>query len=93
MGRPEIGRAHVWTPVTLLDLVCRLLREKTKKGLILGQIRVADAEEELKRNSADWTKDKADETRWNIKSLQKGIEKLAEEINGMKLDKDRKSVV
>ena len=24
----EIGRAHVWTPVTLLDLVCRLLLEK-----------------------------------------------------------------
>ena len=41
-------------------------KEKVKKGLILGQIRVADAEEELKRNMADWTKDKADETRWNI---------------------------
>ena len=24
----QIGRAHVWTPVTLLDLVCRLLLEK-----------------------------------------------------------------
>ena len=61
-----------------------------KKGLILGQIRVADAEEELKRNIADWTKDKADETRWNIKSLQKGIDKLVEEINGMKLDNELK---
>ena len=57
---------------------------------ILGQIRVADAEEELKRNMADWTKDKADETRWNVKSLQKGIDKLAEEINGMKLDNELK---
>ena len=46
--------------------------------------------QELKRNMADWTKDKADETRWNIKSLQKGIEKLAEEINGMKLDNELK---
>ena len=53
------------------------------------QIRVADAEEELKRNMADWAKDKADETRWNIKSLQKGIDKLVEEINGMKLDNDQ----
>ena len=61
-----------------------------KKGLILGQIRVADAEEELKRNMADWTKDKADETRWNIKSLQKGINKLTEEINGMQLDNELK---
>ena len=24
----EIGRAHVWTPVTFTDLVCRLLLEK-----------------------------------------------------------------
>ena len=36
------------------------------------------------------TKDKADETRWNIKSLQKGIDKLVEEINGMKLDNELK---
>lgn len=72
------------------NLIAQTSNEKVKKGLILGQIRVADAEEELKRNMADWTKDKADETRWNIKSLQKGIDKLAEEINGMKLDNELK---
>src|SRR3546814_9667881 len=27
----EIGRAHVWTPVTNAQLVCRLLLEKKKK--------------------------------------------------------------
>ena len=75
---------------TIDNLIAQTENEKTKKGLILGQIRVADAEEELKRNTADWTKDKADETRWNIKSLQKGIDKLAEEINGMKLDNELK---
>ena len=72
------------------NLIAQTSNEKVKKGLILGQIRVADAEEELKRNTADWTKDKADETRWNIKSLQKGIDKLVEEINGMKLDNELK---
>ena len=75
---------------TIENLIAQTSNEKTKKGLILGQIRVADAEEELKRNMADWTKDKADETRWNIKSLQKGIDKLTEEINGMKLDNELK---
>lgn len=75
---------------TIDNLIAQTSNEKVKKGLILGQIRVADAEEELKRNMADWTKDKADETRWNIKSLQKGINKLAEEINGMKLDNELK---
>src|SRR3546814_5405284 len=29
--RVEIGRAHVWTPVTNAQLVCRLLLEKTQK--------------------------------------------------------------
>ena len=62
---------------TIDNLITQTSNEKVKKGLILGQIRVADAEEELKRNMADWTKDKADETRWNIKSLQKGTDKLA----------------
>lgn len=75
---------------TIDNLIAQTSNEKVRKGLILGQIRVADAEEELKRNTADWTKDKADETRWNIKSLQKGIDKLAEEINGMKLDNELK---
>lgn len=75
---------------TIDNLIAQTSNEKVKKGLILGQIRVADAEEELKRNMADWTQDKADETRWNIKSLQKGIDKLAEEINGMKLDNELK---
>ena len=75
---------------TIDNLIAQTSNEKVKKGLILGQIRVADAEEELKRNMADWTIDKADETRWNIKSLQKGIDKLAEEINGMKLDNELK---
>ena len=28
----EIGRAHVWTPVTRPDLVCRLLLEKKKQA-------------------------------------------------------------
>src|SRR3546814_6687875 len=31
MSVPEIGRAHVWTPVTNAHLVCRLLLEKKKK--------------------------------------------------------------
>lgn len=75
---------------TIDNLIAQTSNEKVKKGLILGQIRVADAEEELKRNTADWTKEKTEETRWNIKSLEKGIDKLVEEINGMKLDNELK---
>ena len=39
---------------------------------------------------ADWTKGKAEETRWNVKNLKKGIEKLTEEIDGIELDNDLK---
>lgn len=75
---------------TIDNLIAQTSNEKIKRGLILGQIRVADAEEELKRNTADWTKEKAEETRWNVKSLQKGIEKLTVEIDGVELDNDLK---
>ena len=75
---------------TIENLIAQTSNEKIKRGLILGQIRVADAEEELKRNTADWTKEKAEETRWNVKSLKKGIDKLTEEIDGVKLDNDLK---
>src|SRR3546814_5792885 len=33
---PQIGRAHVWTPVTNAALVCRLLLEKTKLTNMYG---------------------------------------------------------
>ena len=42
---------------TIDNLIAQTSNEKIKRGLILGQIRVADAEEELKRNTADWTKE------------------------------------
>ena len=75
---------------TIDNLIAQTSNEKIKRGLILGQIRVADAEEELKRNTADWTKEKVEETRWNVKSLKKGIDKLTEEIDEVKLDNDLK---
>lgn len=75
---------------TIDNLIAQTSNEKIKRGLILGQIRVADAEEELKRNTADWTKEKIEETRWNVKSLKKGIDKLTAEIDGVELDNDLK---
>lgn len=75
---------------TIENLIAQTGNEKVKKGLILGQIRVADAEEELKRAGAEFTKEKSNEVKWNIKSLQKGVDKLIEEINGMQLDNELK---
>ena len=75
---------------TIDNLIAQTSNEKIRRGLILGQIRVQDAEEELKRAGVDWTKSKTDETKWNIKSLQKGIDKLTAEIDGMELDNNLK---
>lgn len=75
---------------TIENLIAQTGNEKIKRGLILGQIRVADAEEEIKRAGVDYTKEKTNEISWNIKLLQKGIEKLIEEVNGMQLDNELK---
>ena len=75
---------------TIDNLIAQTSNEKIKRGLILGQIRVQDAEEELKRAGVDWTKGKTDETKWNIKSLQKGIDKLITEIEGVQYDNELK---
>lgn len=75
---------------TIDNLIAQTSNEKIRRGLILGQIRVQDAEEELKRAGVDWTKSKTDEAKWNIKSLQKGIDRLIVEIDGMELDNDLK---
>ena len=76
--------------VTIDNLIAQTSNEKIRRGLILGQIRVQDAEEELKRAGVDWTKSKTDETKWNIKSLQKGIDKLITEIKGTEYDNELK---
>lgn len=75
---------------TIENLIAQTSNEKIKRGLILGQIRVQDAEEELKRAGVDWTKEKTEETKWNIKSLQKGIDKLITEIKGGQYDNELK---
>lgn len=75
---------------TIDNLIAQTSNEKIRRGLILGQIRVQDAEEELKRAGVDWTKNKTDETKWNIKNLQKGIDKLITEIEGAQYDNELK---
>ena len=75
---------------TIDNLIAQTSNEKIRRGLILGQIRVQDAEEELKRAGVDWTKSKTDEVKWNIKSLQRGIDKLTTEIEGAQYDNELK---
>ena len=48
--------------------------------------RLSDAQEELQRITSDYTKQKADEVRWNIKLIKKEVDKLSEEIDGLDLD-------
>src|SRR3546814_5854263 len=44
----EIGRAHVWTPVTNAHLVCRLLLEKKKKNRKIHNYKVFSVKIEVK---------------------------------------------
>ena len=43
---------------TIDNLIAQTSNEKIKRGLLLGQIRVADAEEELKSCYRDWETDR-----------------------------------
>ena len=67
-------------------VITQTSNEKIKRGLILANTRLADAQEELQRITADYTKQKADEVKWNIKLIEKEVDRLSEEIDGLDLD-------
>ena len=71
-------------------IITQTSNEKIKRGLILANTRLLDAQEELQRTSIDYTKQKTEEIRWNIKLIEKEVNKLAEEINGLSLDNEYK---
>ena len=71
-------------------VIAQTSNEKIKKGLIYANTRLLDAQEELQRITADYTKQKADEVRWNIKLIEKEVDRLAKEIDGLDLDNEFK---
>ena len=58
-------------------VITQTANEKVKKGLILANTRLLDAEEELKRITSDYTKQKTDEVKWNIKLIEKEVDRLS----------------
>lgn len=71
-------------------VITQTSNEKVKKGLIYANTRLLDAQEELQRTTVDYTKQKADEVQWNIKLIEKEVEKLTNEIDGLSLDNEFK---
>ena len=71
-------------------IITQTSNEKVKKGLILANTRLLDAQEELQRTSVDYTKQKTDEVRWNIKLIEKEVDRLTKEIDGLDLDNEFK---
>ena len=67
-------------------VIAQTSNEKAKKGLIYANTRLLDAEEELKRTTTDYTKEKRDEVQWNIKLIKKEVDKLNKEIDSLDLD-------
>ena len=67
-------------------VIAQTSNEKIKRGLILANTRLLDAQEELQRASVDYTKQKADEVRWNIKLIEKEVDRLSKEIDSLDLD-------
>ena len=71
-------------------VIAQTSNEKIKRGLILANTRLTDAQEELQRTTVDYTKQKTDEVKQNIKLIEKEVEKLSKEINGLGLDNEFK---
>ena len=78
--RAEAGKEEA----TIDNLIALTQNEKVKRGLIYSQTRLNDALEELNRA-------KVDEVGWNIKNIEKSIDKMEAEINGTNLDNELKS--
>lgn len=78
--RAEAGKEEA----TIDNLIALTQNEKVKQGLIYSQTRLNDALEELNRA-------KVNEVGWNIKNIEKSIDKMESEINGTNLDNDLKS--
>lgn len=78
--RAETGKEEA----TIDNLITLTQNEKAKRGLIYSQTRLNDALEELNRT-------KVDEVGWNIKNIEKSIDKIESEINGTNLDNELKS--
>lgn len=78
--RAEAGKEEA----TIDNLIALTQNEKAKRGLIYSQTRLNDALEELNRT-------KVDEVGWNIKNIEKSIDKMEAEINRTNLDNDLKS--
>lgn len=71
-------------------IIAQTSNEKVKKGLIYANTRLLDAQEELQRTSVEYTKQKTDEVRWDIKLIEKEIDRLTKEIDGLDLDNEFK---
>lgn len=78
--RAEAGKEEA----TIDNLIALTQNAKAKQGLIYSQTRLNDALEELNRA-------RVDEVGWNIKNIEKSIDKMESEINGTNLDNDLKS--
>lgn len=81
------------TKTTIESLIAETDNKKMQHGLIAAQSRLADAQEELAKASTNLTYAKADEVSWNIFNLQKGIEMLSAELDGLKIDNAKKKAV
>lgn len=74
------------TKANIEKIIAETNNEKIKRGLILADGRLKDAQEELARATKDLTDIKGHEIETNIKSIEKGLLMLDENIKGTQLD-------
>lgn len=76
---------------TLQNIIAQTKNEELKQALIKTDTRLKAAQTELEEATTSWTKEKTDETTWNITTVIKRLDNLNAELEGAKLDNTLKS--
>jgi hypothetical protein len=68
-------------------MIAQTKSEEERKKLIKQQTWTEIAQAEVLNSTTDYQNAKKDEVLWNIRTYQKSLEKLSQEIIGAKMDK------
>lgn len=79
--------------VTIDNIIADTSNKQQQKQLIIAQSKLTDAQQDLARISANLEDARVDEVEWNIKTMDKGLKILQEQLEGLELDNTKKAAV
>ncbi len=81
------------TKTTIDNVIADTNNKSAQKQLIIAQAKLNEANQELAEANTNLADVSADQIRWNVTNLQKGLQLLDEQLTGLKLDNTKKAAV